>query len=287
MKPRYAALIIFALMVQLLQSAYAAFEPRAIGARATALGQAFAGGENDPNLLYWNPSGLTTMNSRALHFSYQDIYSKGLVNLSNVTFAAPDIGPGAFGLSWTRLGVTNKAPFDYSENTYTVGYGYKWKRWISMGGNLSFYRLTSTVKGSGYGAGLSVQIRPAKSLALGVSYQNAAGTTVRYDSGATDPLPENVRAGLALHLRESVKLYADLDSATRKSVLHSGVEITLMEDAFDLRGGVSQRTDRGDSLVYAAGFGAKIRYVELQYAFENHFDLGGSHVISLIWRFKQ
>ena len=86
-------------------------------------------------------------------------------------------------------------------------------------------------------------------------------------------------------IEEHLKLYADVDQLTEKSVFHAGTEIGLWENAFDLRGGVSQKTGKGDELIYALGFGVKIRTIELNYAFESHFDLGGSHIASVNLKF--
>ncbi len=268
-----------------LNSLHAAFEPRPIGARAIALGQAFAAGQNEPSSLYWNPGALSTLNSKALEFSYQDVNGKGLVNFSNVSFAYPEIGPGTMGFSWSRLGVSNKVPFQYSENTYSIGYGSAFLGKYSLGGSINYYELRSEIKGSGYSANVGAQAWPVKNLVFGVSFANAARTTIRYDSGASDALDENLRVGLSFLLRESTRLYADVDQLTQKSVFHGGAEISLWQNSFDLRGGISQKTDKGDDLIFALGFGVNLRFIELNYAFENHFDLGGSHIATVKWKF--
>ena len=262
----------------------AAFEPRAVGARPISLGQAFVAGQDDGSLVFWNPAGLAALPQSILEFTYEDLYSQGLVTFSHLAFARPDIGPGTLGISWTRLGVTSKVPFEYSENTYSVGYATRVLRTLNVGGTLNLYRLSSVVNGSGFGASLGAQFQPVPMLILGASYQNAGRTTIRYDSGAVDPLPDNLRLGLAL-LFNRAKIYADADQVTEKTVLHCGLELAVFEHTLELRGGVSQRTDRASDLTYAVGFGLRIRLVEIDYAFENHFDLGASHVVSAVWRF--
>ena len=123
-----------AFVLGLCLPARGAFESRPVGARAVALGQAFTAGTNDATSVYWNPAALSTLKLRVVEFSHEDLYTQGLVTYSNLSFAHPDIGPGTLGISWTRLGATNKVPFDYSENTYTIGYGSRIFKKISIGG---------------------------------------------------------------------------------------------------------------------------------------------------------
>lgn len=263
----------------------AVFQKRPIGARAIALSGAFTAGQKDVTSIFWNPAALTTLETTQLEFSYIDLYSQGLINFSDVSFAYPNLGPGAFGVSWTRLGVSNKVPFDYSENTYTLAYGIHLHRRFSLGTSLNFHRLDSSVNGSAFGLNAAFQFRPASRLIVGAIYRNLARTSIRYDSGAEDVLADDLNLGISIPL-DKARIYANFDNVSKTTFAHSGLEIPLFQESLAIRGGASHSTEESDSeWIYSLGFGVTMRALGLDYAFENHFDLGGSHAVSVRWSF--
>lgn len=281
---RLTAFLFLLLAAYHLPLSFAAFEPRGVGARALALGGAYTAAQNDVSSIYWNPASLSTMESREFEFMYEDLYSKGLVNFTNVAFAYPAIGPGTMGVSWTRFGATKKTGLNYSENTYSFAYGMKVIDKLSLGATLNYFRLNSDLNASGFGIHLGLLYRPFTMLSLGAFYQNIGRTTVRYESGAIDPLPSDIRLGAVL-TRTRTKILFDADKLlTDKPLTHFGIEVTLNEH-FDFRGGISRRVAGGFDWVYTLGFGTKVKSLGLDYAFENHFDLGPSHIVSVKLRF--
>src|SRR5262245_59502334 len=58
-----------------------------VGARAIAMGEAYAAQADDVSALYWNPGGLALMQERQASFMYDQMY-QGL-NYSNVALGIP------------------------------------------------------------------------------------------------------------------------------------------------------------------------------------------------------
>jgi hypothetical protein len=94
------------LMPQLLRAGtYAAeFLRIGVGARAAAMGSAFAALANDGTAFYWNPAGLAYLRHAELTFEHTPMF--GGIAQYNVASIALRVMPGmAVGLSWIRLGV--------------------------------------------------------------------------------------------------------------------------------------------------------------------------------------
>src|SRR5207244_7441434 len=75
-----------------------------VGARAIAMGEAYAAQADDVNSLYWNPGGLALMQERQASFMYDQMY-QGL-NFSNGAIGIP-LENGAVGGSVSYLGYGN------------------------------------------------------------------------------------------------------------------------------------------------------------------------------------
>jgi hypothetical protein len=110
-----------------------------------------------------------------------------------------------------------------------------------------------------------------------------AATTLRYEGGAEDPLPKDIRVGLAVRPRPNLKGVLDVDNISPgKPKVHMGAEVTSRQQTLAARGGFSQRTaPSGMSWVYTAGGSVRLGGLVLDYAFENHFDLGVTHLFAL------
>src|SRR5258705_7614439 len=75
-----------------------------VGARAIAMGEAYAAQADDLSALYWNPGGLALMQERQASFMYDQMY-QGL-NYSNAAIGIP-LENGAVGGSVSYLGYGN------------------------------------------------------------------------------------------------------------------------------------------------------------------------------------
>ena len=84
-----------------------------VGARAVGMGGAYVSVANDATATYWNPAGLTKINSNAFSAMYADVFEaldgeflvSGLVKYNFVNYVHNFRGIGVLGFSWIRLGI--------------------------------------------------------------------------------------------------------------------------------------------------------------------------------------
>jgi hypothetical protein len=237
--------------------AFADFRDVEIGARPLALGGAFVSIADDANGVYWNPAGLAWVKKAELLGMMTRAYGVddlGLYYLSGVG----RLGRVSLGGSWMRLGITDV----YSEDTFSLAAAWGWKR-ASLGATLKFLR----VDAPGYEAyndpnylgaqmeptfDLGFQVRPLKTLSFGVAAYNLTRPEIKMieTTNETDPVPRDLRAGVALTVREVWLLTLDVvkrDVDESAYTLHTGTELWFY-DAFALRAGV----DRGRITMGAA-----------------------------------
>lgn len=81
-----------------------AFLELGIGARAMAMGEAFASVANDGSAFYWNPAGASILPRAEVSGMYASLF-KGLVQHFYVGFTRPLYGAAAISVNWIRLSV--------------------------------------------------------------------------------------------------------------------------------------------------------------------------------------
>ena len=94
-----------------------------LGARAIAMGGAFAAVASDASAVHWNPAALATLQRQELGFGYADRFGLGL-NQSYLAYSLPIADDHALGFDWFNL------DFDDSElgagqNKINFAYGYR------------------------------------------------------------------------------------------------------------------------------------------------------------------
>src|SRR5262249_1689675 len=101
------------------------------GARAEALGGAFTALADDGSSLFWNPAGLARLGHQELTSTLGDLYGTGMSdNHLGYVFPLTDTQAAAFG--W-RQGAQDQAGLGYTENTFSLGYAYRFGRRLSVG----------------------------------------------------------------------------------------------------------------------------------------------------------
>lgn len=84
-----------------------------VGARAVGMGGAYVSVANDATATYWNPAGLTKINSHAFSAMYADVFEAleggflmtGLVEYNFINYVHNFGEIGVFGVSWIRMGI--------------------------------------------------------------------------------------------------------------------------------------------------------------------------------------
>ena len=266
-----------------------------VGARPSAMGEAFAGVTGDASSVYWNPAGLAALDRGELSVSHalwlEDI------TYSSLAGALP-VNGGTVGAAFNVL---NTGSIDKADNTgLRLGDSYNMAEVmallsyarqfgaLALGGNLKFISSrieeeTAQSVAADLGAifgGLSVR---GRRLNLGLAVQNL-GTRAEYVSEAFS-LPVTVRAGAALEAYKGLLLVSDLVYRDETVDIHAGAEYTRAFGTVVVAARAGYKDDTVKELGalsgLTAGLGVGWTDFQLDYAWNSFTDLGAAHRLSL------
>ena len=291
--------VMLSVVLYFYMRSYASFNDSACGARATAMGGAFAAVPGGAEAMCSNPASLLEISTPELTAVYGRLYS-GLSDDSRIGqgyfgFAAPvkRYLRGAAGFAWNDTRLSDA----YSETTFSVSYATAVYRGLGAGLTLKYlrrgyvsdgYTALDPVFSDGYakgalGADLGFFYRPAPRYAFGLTVKNLN----RPDLGlaAADRLPVEVRAGASYAMQTSL---LDLDAS------FSGPDYTVAAGAeysfqrrYSLRMGLAAGNNSRRTV--NMGLGGRFGLAEFDYAFS--LPIGGitgtmgSHRLAFSFRF--
>ncbi|HEV8538113.1 MAG TPA: hypothetical protein VGR15_04225 [Bacteroidota bacterium] len=247
------------------QTAFGGFGQRDAGARAIALGGAYVGLANDVWSLRCNAGGLSQLTTNEASF----FYSPQPFGLRELSFAEAAIALptsiGVIGLSGTASGFSL-----YRELTASIAFARSISG-VGVGAAMTYYSVTIKNYGAantfGIDAGVHVQIVPG--LRSGIAVKNINRPTIGV---AREPLPQRFSIGLGYTPIQSMTLVADYQKEAGFNPSTSiGFEYWVME-SLGLRGGISEEPPQS-----SAGVSVKHAFLQFDYAFSHHQDLGWSH----------
>jgi len=270
-----------------------------VGARPSAMGEAFSAVSGDVNAVYWNPAGLAGLERPELSMTHalwlQDI------TYSNIVYGRPALG-GIVGAAINRLATGNIQKADntgtrlaesygMSDTMGLVSYTREWRR-FSFGANLKYILSRIEDENShSYAADMGALysgLRPwGRKLSLGLSLQNA-GTKAKYVA-EKNSLPVIIRAGCSMEIFRDLLVASDLIRVESDTDLHAGMEYSRAIGSLVLtaRGGYKDDTvkELGSLSGLTAGLGIKWSDYQLDYAWNSFTDLGITHRFSLSIKF--
>ncbi|HBE88961.1 MAG TPA: hypothetical protein DDW67_07470 [Elusimicrobia bacterium] len=271
----------------------AAFLKLGSGARATGLGGAFTAVSGDINAISYNPAGLAGLKRSEAGFTRAELVEG--VSYNSLGYSRPAAG-GTMGLGVNYLGQSSiegrganrevTGSFQASDTAVNLAYAGHLTARAALGLNFKF--LTSRIAGesaNGWAVDAGWQYKmPVKGLSLGLAAQNI-GPKMRFmDEGSA--LPFTARAGAGYMLLDNVLLSFDVSRQVneKKTIFSVGSEYAIFNSLF-MRAGYLADTVSGGSLADAgglkAGFGFKLRGLNLDYAVTPFGDIGRAHRISL------
>jgi hypothetical protein len=268
-----------------------------VGARAIAMGEAYAAQADDVSSLYWNPGGLALMQERQASFMYDQMY-QGL-NYSNLAIGIP-LENGAVGGSLSYLGYGDIDGFDNSGNATgaqsahsavgTLGGSWLGNQW-SLGANIKGIQeklADESANGAAFDVGGTV-IYPKPvmggTLRFGLVERNmGAGMSFLQQK---DPLPMEFRAGVAAVQMMNRKLNVSVDYAIPRgddASVMGGAEYWI-SNFLALRAGYAGNKNEG--MHVRTGAGLRVKGVSFDYAFASGGELGITHRYELSFRFGE
>ncbi|MDI6703394.1 MAG: PorV/PorQ family protein [bacterium] len=271
-----------------------------VGARATAMGEAFSSVADDATAIYWNPAGLSLFKSKefsAMHNIYFEDISHDFLG-----YAQPFGKDKAFGVGLVGVFITGLERFSGSptttepEGTFAAYDGalslsYSQRIFGNLFGGVSLKGIHQEIDGQcGRGAALDMGLlykNRIKGLDLGCTIQNIGQEMKIYERSFS--LPLTIRAGSSYRLfRDRLTLALDAKKPIDQEVsLHLGTEWWPFR-IMALRGGYKYKLDNieKDPLTgLTAGAGFNFRWLQLEYAYVPYANLGDVHRISLLFRF--
>jgi hypothetical protein len=302
MKPFRAVIASAALILLGVPPAFCApaFLEIPAGARASALGGAFASLAQGVEAAFWNPAGLESVKGIQITGTHTEYLQT--LRLEHFAVAGRTLG-GGLAASLRALysepieerddlgNLTSRGSFGYHDLEFALAYGRSVSPGLSVGGTVQALReRMADVSASTFAAGFGAVWAPARvsGLRLGLSAHNL-GKAARYDLdgvlGAPMALPAAVQAGGSWQgsLAHGAVLRTALEgrfTRDRSGIGMVGVEVATTggangAGAAALRGGLRVNDDTSS---YSLGVGYALTGLRVDYAFVPlRFDLGDTH----------
>ena len=264
-----------------------------VGARAVGMGGSFVGMADNIDAVYWNPAGLTQLETRELSFQhnqyFQDIRYEYLavgrplrsayIALSgNYLYLGSDI-TRTTETSGGLLDSADAGKFNVADLALNLSYAYQMNLWWSVGATAKWLHLRNddvTADGVAFDVGVFWKT-PAKGLTLGVTGRNI-GPRLAFIS-QRNVLPFNFALGASYKivpnkLAFNVDVNLPIDNSMQVNL---GGEYWIIPQ-WSVRGGWMSEDDLDNG--WTAGTGFKYLNFTLDYAYQPRGRLGDTHRVS-------
>jgi hypothetical protein len=266
-----------------------------VGARATAMGEAYTAEAGSVEALYWNPAGLVNAWRPAMMFSYKPIVEDTAQSQAAMAFKYKGIGYGVGynGVQYQSIpsydDVGNRlGDYDASDHLGIAAVAIGNDK-LSAGIAAKYMRSTIATKSAdawAADAGVLAANKLFPSLSHAVVIKNIGSGLTFFEQ--EDALPLSVVLGNAMKFGGRFTATADLTWRSKeKTGVAGGLEWMVAGDrfrGFALRGGYTTSRNEIDGLSGASvGAGFAVGTVAIDYAWIPYGELGSSHAVSLIW----
>jgi hypothetical protein len=285
MKRLLSILLLFAIVTPL----HPAFEDLKTGTRPAALGGAFTALSNDHNASFWNPAGLSELDSPEIFSTYKRLFAI----VHNFTFATClPTRYGGFGFTVRETSVkgdyTDMSGAVVEENTtleaeraLLLSHGFHLIEEVSFGYNLVAYQVQNIRFDShlAFGLDIGMLMEVYRQWRLGFFFRNlnspTIGETFHYG------LPEEISLGIAYVPFDHVVTLLDFEKQLGYEInVKMGTEVVVIDELLVLRGGIET-----EPVDFSLGFGTGYRNLKLNYAFRTHKALPLTHLVEAGWKF--
>lgn len=256
------------------QSAFAAFEPRDISARAVAMADSYVASADDLGSIAWNPAGLSFLKGLTASFSGYEWYPSLIddhIYSACGSIAYPLASAGVIAFSFDRFSLDRL----YTEQQFVLSHSFQFFRKISFGYNLKLLSLAIGPFGTrtAFSVDAGCIAKYSDKLRFGFFFRNLiapvlAGSSDNVSRGGEIGLSFTPVAGLLFSL--SAAKYTGYDLFAK-----IGQELRLW-NFLCLRTGFDTGSAR-----FTAGLGLSWRYFRFDYAFVFQNSLSDQSVFSL------
>lgn len=268
------------------------FDDRFPSARVTGMGGAGVASANDVWAAYYNPAGLSRLQSIQLASAYQRLFNLSFLKNYFAAGAYPLPGKyGALSLSFQYFGVEYENEQLSTEYTVALSHGFYLLKDIhsslAVGYSLKIYHLNlgTSVEGRELGSATTVgidvglQASVYRRTYVGVYFLNLnapqIGAFTKHD------LPQRIVAGIAYQPYDGVTTTLDVNRLIggNETEFWGGAEFRVF-DAILLRLGGTTNPNR-----FSFGVGLDVRGFNIDYGLRTHSELGETHSVGLMYRF--
>ena len=268
--------------------------------RAAALGGAYVSVNDDPNIIFYNPAGITNIENIPISFSFL----KHLVDINSVslasTFNIDGIGKFASSLQYINYGDFEERDesgnklgnFNPSDLAFTIAYGNRFNENLTYGIGLKLiYSNIADNSSLGIAGDLGLQyLLPQNGWSFGLSVLNI-GNQLTYYNEVSEDLPTSIQLGATKTLeRMPLQIFfafTRLNDDDRFKFFNIGAEFTLSK-IIQLRFGydnikreeykVASSSGLGG---FSFGIGIDVKGYDVDYAFNSIGDIGAMHRIGV------
>ena len=267
------------------------------GVVGRSLGGAVMATRPQPDALFVNPAALAGVEHAMIQTAYNyqfggaasEYLLSGVLPLGSITLAGALPINMVSGIPQTRESVSSGqgeqiGTVSQLYSAALLGAALQLNSDLSLGlTGRAYYLSLDAYHGLGVGGDLGLKWQMAHDLALGLSARHLGGTTLRWNSGASETYATQYALGLSGQWDiDGLKLSSELDgvylSDTHQTVLRAGAELGLAR-FLSLRGGY-----HGESNELSLGLGLDLPEFSLDYALVNHDVLGMSHQVMLSFK---
>lgn len=268
--------------------------------RAAALGGAYVAIANDPNIIFYNPAGITNIENIPISFSFlkhlMDINSVSLAS----TFNIDGIGKFASSLQYINYGDFDERDesgnklgnFNPSDLAFTIAYGNSFDDNLTYGVGLKLiYSNIADNSSLGIAGDLGIQyLLPENGWSFGLSVLNL-GNQLTYYNEISEDLPTSIQLGGSKKLAHMpLQIFfalTRLNNEDRFEYFNIGAEFTLSK-IIQLRFGydnikreeykVASSSGLGG---FSFGVGIDVKGYDVDYAFSSMGNIGALHQIGI------
>ena len=268
----------------LFPSAVAAtFNNIGVGARPLGLSGAFVALADDSNAANYNAAGLGYIDAVQVGATRAQRFN-GLVTYNSINGIIPFGRIGSIGAS---LGILAEDSEIYREQTVSISYGNTLFKQLAIGANLKLFGTSfdetnefiaenqyfTQTSSSAVSFDLGVIVKPFQGLSLGASVENLLPADTSISDIETDPVPLNIRVGLAYRLESIAEMSAqgaavsnllkgslgtfEVASRNGEIYIRTGVEVWLNK-SIAVRGGYGLKNGSDSATTLSFGGSAKL-----------------------------
>jgi tetratricopeptide (TPR) repeat protein len=237
-----------------------------VGVAGIGMGSAYSAIAADASAVFWNPAGLSALNTQEVLWTHANLYDTGVVD-DYVALASPLSRRVTMAADWYHSGFDDNE-LGFSENRLDLAAGCKVLPSLAAGIAVKYLARRTELDGvrvrdgSGFGLDVGILASPVSRIRVGAVLQDAFDTDVHYSNDVTASVYQsNLRVALACEAHRTTTVAVDVDDR-----YHVGGEFRPV-GPLALRAGFEKDREGGEDATYSFGTGVRVGPFRFDYAY--------------------